>query len=103
MISSSAAGAQVDGAGNAYVLTDSQGNFGISAWNACPTPNSYMYVLATGGDNGTGQNNPYATTVAVIPTICGTSWSVDITETTTIAAAYALSAFATSATSSISL
>src|ERR1700733_1584578 len=36
MISPSASGAQVDDAGNAYVISDAQGNFSISASNACP-------------------------------------------------------------------
>jgi hypothetical protein len=59
-----------------------------------------MYILANAGDAGTGINNPFATTVAVIPTTCGISWSVNVTETTTVAAAYALGAFATVPTNS---
>jgi hypothetical protein len=100
MISPSANGAQTDQNGDVYVTADSQGNFSISAWNACPGPNTYMYVLATQGDPGTGQNNPYLAIAAIIPTTCGTSWSLDVGETTTVAAAYALSSFATVSTDS---
>src|SRR5215469_12577552 len=93
MISTSANGAQTDQNGNVYVTADSQGNFSISAWNACPGPNTFMYVLATQGDPGTGQNNPYLAVAAVIPTVCGVHWSIDVSETTTVAAAYALGSF----------
>jgi hypothetical protein len=86
--------------GNVYVLTDSQGNFRISAWNACPGPNTFMYVLSTHGDPGTVQNNPNLAIAAIIPTACGTSWFLDVSETTTVAAAYALGSFATVSTDS---
>lgn len=101
MISPSATGAQTDSAGNVYVLTDSQGNFDISANNACPSPSTPMYLLAMQGDPaGTSQNNPYAAMAAVAPAACGADWSIDITHTTTVATAYALSSFATVSTDS---
>lgn len=100
MISPSANGAQTDVNGNVYVLGDSQGNFSISSWIACPSPSAPMYVLSMQGDTGTGQNNPYIALAAVIPTACGVSWSIDITETSTVAAAYALNTFASITTDS---
>jgi hypothetical protein len=102
MISATATGAQTDQNGNVYVLTDSQGNFSISAANSCPNPNSYMYFVSSGGDPGTGQNNPYLALAAVIPTPCGEGFNffVDLSETTTSAAAYALGSFATVSTES---
>jgi len=101
MIPSSATGAQTDAAGNVYVLTDSQGNFSISAANSCPTTDSFMYFLISGGEVGTAPNNPAIAMMAVIPVICGSpNFFVDISETTTIAAAYALGSFATFSTDS---
>jgi hypothetical protein len=102
MISASATGAQTDAAGNVYVLTDAQGNFHISDWNACPTSNASMYVLVSQGTPaGSSWNNPYIAMVGIIPVTCdGGSWFTDVTETTTVAAAYALISFATVATDS---
>lgn len=100
MISPSANGAQIDANGNVYVLGDSHGNFSISSWIACPSPSAPMYVLSTQGDPGTGQNNPYIGIVAIIPTACGVRWSLDVTETSTVAAAYALNSFASVSTDS---
>ncbi|WP_353070120.1 IPT/TIG domain-containing protein [Tunturibacter empetritectus] len=60
-----------------------------------------MYFLISGGEVGTAPNNPSIAMVAVIPTLCGGGhFFVDISETTTIAAAYALGSFATLSTDS---
>jgi hypothetical protein len=102
MISASATGAQTDSAGNVYVLTDAQGDFHISASNPCPSPDASMYVLVNQGvPAGSSWNNAYIAMVGIAPVTCsGGNWFVDVTETTTVAAAYALISFATVATDS---
>jgi hypothetical protein len=100
MISSSATGAQADSSGNYYVMSNSSGSFNITAWNTCPSSTTSMYVLALGGDTGSGQNNPNIAMVTLIPVTCGKGWNVRLSEINTVAAAFGLGAFASIATNS---
>ena len=86
----------------AYVVTDANGIFSITGDYSC-IPNTQVYLYSAGGDTGTGVNSA-ATLMAVLGN-CPSSGSflasipfININEVTTIAAAYAMSGFATDAT-----
>jgi hypothetical protein len=76
------------------VSTDSKGNFTISGNYSCPSPSSLVYLIAQGGNAGSGDNSQ-----AVLMTALGNCGSLDpnstikINEVTTVAAGYALSQF----------
>jgi hypothetical protein len=104
MILPTASGAQEDSSGNYYVTSGANGLWSITAWAACPAANSSQYVLAIGGSSNSGPSNTAVALVSLIPTTCGsgTNWSVDISDLSTIAAAYSLAAFAVPSTNSFS-
>jgi hypothetical protein len=94
-----------DGIGN-YVLTDANGEFALSAGSGgsavydytCTTPSTQVYIYAVGGNSGGGSNSAAGFLAALGP--CGNlsfSTSISVNEATTVASAYALSAFATDA------
>jgi streptogramin lyase len=85
----------------AYVQTDSNGNFSIASGYTC-RPSAQVYVLASGGNTGKGINTA-ATELAVLGNCPSTGnfanvSNIAVNEVTTVAAAYALAAFATDAT-----
>lgn len=88
--------------GDYYVTTDATGAFSISADYACTT-GQQVYVYVNGGDSGAGPN-PSTGLMAVLGAcpVAGTFATqfplIQVNELTTIAAAYALSGFATDAT-----
>ncbi len=85
-----------------YVLSQSDGSFGIGGDYSC-TPNTQVYLYALGGDPGAGPN-PAAGLMAVLGNCPGSgnfataTPFVWINEVSTVAAAYAFSAFAVDAT-----
>jgi hypothetical protein len=85
-----------------YVLSQSDGSFGIGGAYSC-TPNTQVYLYALGGDPGAGSNSVVGL-MAVLGNCPGTgnfasaTPFVPIKEVSTVAAAYAFSAFAVDAT-----
>jgi hypothetical protein len=85
----------------AYVTTGSDGSFAIGGDYTC-IPNTQVYLYALGGDSGTGEN-PASGLMVVLgncPSSGGFSFpsTFVVNEATTIAAAFAMSGFATDAT-----
>ncbi len=83
----------------ATLTTDSSGKFSLQY--ACPAlgaPGDQMYLVATGGDSGSGPNSSIAL-MAALGTCSKLPSFVTVNEVTTVASAYALSAFATVNTS----
>ncbi len=76
------------------VSTDSKGNFTISGNYSCPSASSQVYLIARGGNAGSGDNGQ-----AVLMAALGNCGSLDpnstikINEVTSVAAVYALSQF----------
>jgi streptogramin lyase len=76
------------------VLTDSSGNFNITGAYSC-TSATQVYIVATGGNSGSGTNNAINLAAALGPCSSLNSGTyIVIDEVTTIAAAYALAPFA---------
>jgi hypothetical protein len=85
-------------ASNAFVAsttTDGSGNFKIATYTCPAAPNDQVYIVATGGNTGSGVNANFAAMAALgtCSTLAGSV--VTINEATTVAAAYALSGFMT--------
>jgi hypothetical protein len=85
-----------------YVTTDSGGGFSITSDYVC-LPGDQVYLLAVGGNPGltAGTNNASLTLMAALGACSSLSASTHIlvNEVTTVAAAYALAGYMTSATS----
>lgn len=83
-----------------YVTTDSGGNFALTSFT-CPTATPDVYILAVGGNSGSG-NNPAIALIAGLGEPCtATGFSslyAVVNEVSTIAAAFAGAGFATDAT-----
>lgn len=85
--------------GDYYTLTDSKGNFDFD--NSCPA-NREIYVYASGGNPGSGENSNVGM-LSIIGQCSGNGSlagfpSIGVDEVSTIAAAYAFSGFAVDAT-----
>jgi Chitobiase/beta-hexosaminidase C-terminal domain len=85
---------------SAAASTDATGAFSIGVTSpgaACQAaPNDQWYLVATGGDTGNGNNSSIVLMTALGSCAnLGPSISVTVNEATTVASAYALSAFAT--------
>jgi hypothetical protein len=84
----------LNGSGN--VTTASDGTFTVSSGYTCPSSSSQVYLIATGGNVGSGVNNN-ATLMAALGN-CGdldSSTFVSINEVSSVAAVYALAQFMT--------
>jgi hypothetical protein len=105
LLNSSGSNTQEDNNGNYYVTTGSDGSWAITGDYTCPSTDSELYLYAVGGNPGlpAGSNNPSIGLLGALgicqanSTLSPTLYVV-INEVTTIAAAYALSGFATDAT-----
>lgn len=97
LLSTSASGVSSDIDGNGYVLTKSDGTFGITGDYTCPTQNAQVYLLARGGDPGIGPGtNNEAEVMAAALGACSSltaSTFVNMNEITTVAAVTALQQF----------
>ena len=87
-------------AGAYYVLTDTNGKFSMTGDYTTCTTGEQVYLYSVGGDAGGGTNTA-AGLMAVLGT-CGSfaftaSTTINMSEVSTIAAAYAMSGFATDA------
>jgi PKD repeat protein len=85
-------------ANGSYVLSNGSGSFNLPGGYNCPT-HSQVYVYTTGGTIG-ANSNPAAGLLSVLGA-CGylnSSTSVTVNEATTVAAAYAMSGYATGPT-----
>ena len=75
--------------------SDAAGNFVMPRPYTCPANSGNVYILATGGDSGTGTNNTIALAALLGPCANLTANTyISISEVTTVAAAYALAPFA---------
>ncbi len=82
--------------GSSGVLTATDGTFSLSGGYTCPSSSSLVYLIATGGNIGTGVNND-AVLMAALGN-CGdldSSTFVSINEVSSVAAVYALAQFMT--------
>jgi hypothetical protein len=104
LISSTASNATADGNGNYYVTTDSNGNFALGGDYTC-TQGQQVYMVAVGGNPGlTGTVNNTAIVQMAGLGQCPAAGNLAaqvpylvINEVTTVAFAYAMSGFATTA------
>jgi len=83
---------------DAAVTTDSSGAFTVSGYSCPASPGDLVYLVATGGDTGSGANSGLELMTALGP--CGSLSStatITVNEVTTVASAYALSPFMTAA------
>ena len=81
------------------LLTDSSGEFDLAGTYTCPSADALVYVVATGGDPGTGQANPQLNLMTVLGK-CGditATTNITINEVTTVAAVWSLAPFMHSA------
>ncbi|WP_188554901.1 NHL repeat-containing protein [Edaphobacter dinghuensis] len=84
------------------VTTGSDGRFTMSGSLSCPSANSQVYVVATGGDAGAGDNN--STVLMAALGNCsdlGSDVVADVSEISSMAAVYALSPFMTPGTAAV--
>jgi hypothetical protein len=77
------------------LLSDSSGEFDLVGVYTCPSADALIYVVATGGDPGTGQTNPQINLMTVLGK-CGditATTNITINEVTTVAAVWSLAPF----------
>jgi IPT/TIG domain len=92
-------GAGMDGSGNYYVTTASDGTFTITSDYTCPSASAQVYVYSIGGNSG-GGTNPAIGLMAAMGGCNALSAStyVVVDEVSTVAVAYALAGYATDPT-----
>jgi streptogramin lyase len=93
----------LDGSGNYYVLTDASGNFSLGGTYMC-TSGREVYMVAAGGDAGSGNNSAIVQMagLGICPTGANATMAAQvpylvINEVTTVAFAYSMGGFASSA------
>lgn len=76
------------------VTTGSDGKFNMAGASSCPSANAQVYVVATGGDAGAGDNNSSLLMAALGNcSELGSNAVADVSEISSVAAVYALSPF----------
>ena len=77
------------------VTTDSQGSFSITSQYSCPAPTSQLYILANGGNSGSGVNANLSMMAALgdCQNYISGSGVILINELTTVASVWALAPF----------
>jgi hypothetical protein len=76
------------------VITDSDGKFSMANGDPCPSANAQVYVVASGGDAGAGDNNSSVLMAALGScSDLGSEAVADISEVSSVASIYALSQF----------
>ncbi|HMH13091.1 MAG TPA: NHL repeat-containing protein [Edaphobacter sp.] len=82
--------------GSGHVMTDANGGFSLASGYSCPSPTSQVYLVASGGNTGSGVNNK-----AVLMAALGncnsltSSTFISMNEVSSVAAVYALAQFMT--------
>ncbi len=79
---------------NTVVTSDANGNFSITGDYTCPTASDQVYLVAVGGDPGSGQNDALVLMTALGN--CGdlsSATTVSVNEISTIATIYAYAAY----------
>lgn len=82
--------------GSGAVTTDSHGKFSIGSDFTCPSPDAQIYLIAKGGDAGSGTNSSAVLMSALGP--CSnleTGTVADVSEVSSVASVYALAQFMT--------
>ncbi len=82
--------------GSTAVTTDSSGKFSIPDSFTCPSPDAQIYLLAQGGNAGSGDNSK-AVLMAAVGSCgkLGSSMIADVSEASSVASVYALAQFMT--------
>lgn len=77
------------------LLSDSSGEFDLAGAYTCPSADALVYIVAIGGDPGTGQVNPQLNLMTVLGRCGDITATTDITinEVTTVAAVWSLAEF----------
>jgi streptogramin lyase len=76
------------------VITDSDGKFSMASSYTCPSANAQVYVVASGGDAGAGDNDSSVLMAALGScSDLGSDAVADVSEVSSVASVYALSAF----------
>jgi len=92
----------IDASGNYYVTTDTNGDFYFSSGEYACTAGTQVYVYSIGGNPGAGANSAAGLLAVLGQCQAGGSFTgvtaVQISEVSTIAAAYSMAGFATDAT-----
>jgi streptogramin lyase len=85
-----------------HVTTDSNGAFSIAGNYTCPSPDTQTYLIASGGNTGSGVNSKSVLMAALGS--CGNLGSlshIDLSEVSTVASVYALAQFMTPGSTAI--
>lgn len=77
------------------LLSDSSGEFDLAGMYTCPSPDALVYLVARGGDPGTGATNPQLSMMTVLGSCGDITATTDVTvnEITTVAAVWSLAPF----------
>jgi streptogramin lyase len=88
--------------GSGTVTTDSKGRFSIANDFTCPSADAQIYLVAKGGNAGSGSNNE-AVLMSALGSCgnLGNAMNVDVSEVSSVASVYALAQFMTSGSTAV--